>query len=83
MKNITNVEKAEEIALKNSKEYLVSRNNSHQQDILFKENSIVECEKCAMEMAEWKDDYYKKLLDLLVKSGANADIITDYIENCI
>lgn len=47
--------KAEEIALKNSKEYLVSKNNSHQQDILFKENSIVECEKCAMEMAEWKE----------------------------
>lgn len=37
----------------------------------------------AMEMAQWKDDYYKKLLDWLVKSGANADIITDYIENCI
>ena len=37
----------------------------------------------AYNMAEWKDDYYKKLLDLLVKSGADADIITDYIENCI
>ncbi len=38
---------------------------------------------CLMQMAEWKDEYYKELLDLLVKSGANIDIITNYIENCI
>ena len=57
---MTNKQKAEEIAIKNSKEYLVSRNDSHKQNILFKENSIVECEKCAMEMAEWKEEQMLK-----------------------
>lgn len=37
----------------------------------------------AMRMAEWKDDYYKKMLDLLIKSGADPNIITNYIKNCI
>lgn len=49
------------------------------------------CEHCspteryyaAMDMAEWKDDYYKKLLDLLVESGADVNIINNYIKNCI
>lgn len=69
MKNITNVEKAKEIA-ENSKQYFY--------------HDEYECGlACALRMARWKDDYYKKLLDLLVKSGANADIITNYIENCI
>lgn len=37
----------------------------------------------AIELAAWKDEYYKKLLNLLIESGADADIITNYIKNCI
>ena len=48
-------DKSNEIALKYAKEYLVSRRDSHKQNILFKENSFVECEKVAIEMAEWKE----------------------------
>lgn len=80
---MSNEEKSEVISLKYAREYMVSRRDRHKQNILFKESSIIECEKAAMEMAQWKDEYYKKLLDLLVKSGANVDIITNYIENCI
>lgn len=75
-----NKEKAEEIALKYAREYVVSKNDSHKQNILFKESSIIECEKVALEMAAWKDEYYKKLLNLLIESGADADIITNYIK---
>ena len=39
--------------------------------------------QAAMQAMEWKDEYYEKLLDLLVESGADADIITNYIKNCI
>ena len=46
-------EKAEEIAVKHAKTYTVSRNNSHKNNILFNESSIVECEAAANEMAIW------------------------------
>ena len=74
-----NQEKSKEIA-KNLRMYYFEVGND---DALHKTTSEFECDWSAMKMAEWKDDYYKKLLDLLVKSGANADIITEYIENCI
>ena len=41
------------------------------------------CYNSAIKAMEWKDEQYKKLLDLLVESGADADIITNYIKNCI
>jgi len=58
---MTNEEKANEIALKYAREYLVSRNDSHKQNILFKESSIIECEKASLEMAQWKDERIKEL----------------------
>lgn len=51
-----NEEKAKEIALKYAIKYLVSRNDSHKQNILFKESSISECEKASLQMAKWKDE---------------------------
>ena len=57
---MSNKEKAEEISLKYAREYMVSRRDSHKQNILFKESSIIECEKAAMEMAQWKDEHYKE-----------------------
>lgn len=53
---MTNEEKANEIALKYAREYVVSKNDSHKRNILFKESSIIECEKASLEMAEWKDE---------------------------
>ena len=58
---MTNEEKANKIALKYAREYLVSRNDSHKQNILFKESSIIECEKASLEMAKWKDERIKEL----------------------
>jgi hypothetical protein len=60
-RNMTNEEKAREIALKYAREYLVSRNDSHKQNILFKESSIIECEKASLETAQWKDERIKEL----------------------
>lgn len=54
-----NEEKAKEIALKYAIKYLVSRNDSHKQNILFKESSISECEKASLQMAKWKDEQFK------------------------
>lgn len=59
-----NKEKAEEIALKYAREYVVSKNDSHKQNILFKESSIIECEKVALEMAAWKE---KQMIEKAVK----------------
>lgn len=54
-----NEEKAQEIALKYAREYLVSRNDSHKQNILFKESSIIECEKASLEAMELKDKQFE------------------------
>lgn len=59
-RTMTNEEKANEIALKYAREYLVSKNDSHKQNILFKESSIIECEKASLEMAKWKDEDFAK-----------------------
>lgn len=62
---MTNEEKAEEIALKYAREYLVSRNDSHKQNILFKESSFIECEKAALEVVKWKDEQIKAIAELI------------------
>ena len=59
---MTNEDKAEEIAVKNAKSYIVSKNNSHLNNILFTESSIIECEKTALEMAEWKDKQFNEFI---------------------
>lgn len=68
---MTNEEKAEEIRLDYTK-------GGYRESVY-----AADLEDALKEMAQWKDEYYKKLLDLLVKSGADSDIITNYIKNCI
>lgn len=59
---------------------MLSKHNEKHADI---PNIYNCCCEIALEAMQWKDEYYKKLLDLLVESGADADIITNYIKNCI
>lgn len=77
---MTNEEKAKELAEKNSCYYNVYQKCGGE---TVDEFSYDECYQTVLEMAEWKDDYYKKLLDLLIKSGADPNITTNYIKNCI
>lgn len=70
LRTMKDKEKAEEIALKYAREYLVSKNDSHKQNTLFKESSIIECEKASLEMAEWKDEQlHKELFKLSLSSN--------------
>lgn len=74
---MTNEEKAKEIA--ELHEIIYSVHDKYND--VYDETSFEECYGSALQMAEWKDEYYKALLDLLVKSGADANIITDYVKN--
>ena len=86
-----NEKKAEEIALKYAKEYLVSRNDSHKQNILFKESSIIECEKAALEMGKLKDEQIKAIAEIVADifgspfeySPLDEDMLENEVcENC-
>ena len=72
-------DKIKEIAKKNCKSYFEFENDGGSYEV----SSYEDCYDSAMQMHEWDKEYYNKLLDLLVKSGADANIITDYIKNCI
>ena len=78
---MTNEEKANKIALKYAREYLVSRNDSHKQNILFKESSIIECEKASLEMAKWKDEDFAKEKQSLIDKACRwlQKHINDYL----
>jgi hypothetical protein len=90
-RNMTNEEKAEEIALKYAREYLVSKNDSHKQNILFKESSIIECEKAALEMGKLKDEQIKAIAEIVADifgspyeySPLDEDLLENEVcENC-
>jgi len=65
--------KAAELALKNAKTYTVSKNNSHLENILFNESSILECEKTANEMAE----FVRKIIIEEVREWLNDTLMSD------
>ena len=78
---MTNEEKANEIALKYAREYVVSKNDSHKQNILFKESSIIECEKASLEMAKWKDERIYRDEFLEAEKEALIDKACEWWEN--
>lgn len=68
---MTNSEKAKEISI----EYDVKFPESHA-------TTYPLCYLACMEMARWKDNQYqKKLLDLLVETGADPELIREFIKN--
>lgn len=64
---------AELIAVGNSRTYLVSRNESHKQNILFSESSITECENSALQMYGWaRIQVAKEVMDMVSKTLLDA-----------
>lgn len=81
MEHISNVEKANEIA--QSVSFFWTNEDDAEKSIIDTVSLRKAIFNAVMQAMELKDEYYKKLLDLLVESGADADIITNYIKNCI
>lgn len=64
---------AELIAVGNSRTYLVSKNESHKQNVLFAESSITECENSALQMYEWtRIQVAKEVMDMVSKTLIDA-----------